>query len=62
MITLEPSGLSLVLVVPGSSFNLATRNHLRLTLLPEAAVMHEVFERLERALGRQAEASRAKVA
>ncbi len=43
-----------VLVVPGSSFNVAYRNHLRLTLLPDAAVMAEVFARIERALARHA--------
>ncbi len=42
-----------VLVVPGSSFNVAYRNHLRLTLLPDAAVMTEVFARIERTLARQ---------
>ncbi len=41
-----------VLLVPGSSFNVAYRNHLRLTLLPEAAVMAEVFARIERTLAR----------
>ena len=51
-----------VLVVPGSSFNTQSRNHLRLTLLPEAAVMEDVFARLERALARHAEAATAKVA
>jgi alanine-synthesizing transaminase len=51
-----------VLVVPGSSFNLASRNHLRLTLLPEASIMKDVFERLERALARHAEAAQVKVA
>lgn len=42
-----------VLVVPGSSFNVAYRNHLRLTLLPDAEVMTEVFARIERTLARQ---------
>jgi alanine-synthesizing transaminase len=39
-----------VLLVPGSSFNVPYRTHFRLTLLPEAEVMDEVFLRLERAL------------
>jgi alanine-synthesizing transaminase len=41
-----------VLIVPGSSFNVAYRNHFRVTLLPEAAQIAEVFERIERALRR----------
>jgi alanine-synthesizing transaminase len=49
-----------VLIVPGSSFNLSARNHFRLTLLPEAPVMREVFERMERALLRRAETAGAK--
>jgi alanine-synthesizing transaminase len=51
-----------VLLVPGSSFNVPYRNHFRITLLPEAAVMREVFVKLERALDRAAERARAKVA
>lgn len=43
-----------VLVVPGSSFNVPWRNHFRVTLLPEAATMREVFRRIDRALWRQA--------
>jgi len=46
-----------VLVVPGSSFNVPYRNHFRVTLLPEAAVMRDVFARIDRALGRRAEAA-----
>lgn len=42
-----------VLVVPGSSFNVAYRNHFRVTLLPEADAMREVFARIERALARR---------
>ncbi len=45
-----------VLVVPGSSFNVPYRHHFRVTLLPEAAVMREVFARIDRALSRRAEA------
>ena len=45
-----------VLVVPGSSFNVPYRNHFRVTLLPEAEVMREVFSRIDRVLARRAEA------
>ena len=45
-----------VLVVPGSSFNVAYRNHFRVTLLPQPAEIREVFARIERALARQLEA------
>jgi alanine-synthesizing transaminase len=44
-----------VLLVAGSSFNVPYRNHFRVTLLPEAPVMREVFARIERALAREAE-------
>jgi alanine-synthesizing transaminase len=44
-----------VLVVPGSSFNVPWRNHFRVTLLPEADVLREVFARIERVLARRAE-------
>jgi alanine-synthesizing transaminase len=43
-----------VLVVPGSSFNVGYRNHFRVTLLPQAEQISEVFQRIERALDRQA--------
>lgn len=43
-----------VLIVPGSSFNTRVRNHFRITLLPEAASMREVFSRIETALARHA--------
>jgi alanine-synthesizing transaminase len=43
-----------VLVVPGSGFNHGTRNHFRITLLPQAAQLSEVFGRIERALERTA--------
>jgi alanine-synthesizing transaminase len=46
-----------VLVVPGSSFNVPYRNHFRVTLLPEPAVMRDVFARIDRALSRRAEAN-----
>jgi alanine-synthesizing transaminase len=39
-----------VLVVPGSSFNVPYRHHFRVTLLPEAEQVGEVFERIERQL------------
>ena len=44
-----------VLIVPGSSFNVPYRNHFRVTLLPEAEVLREVFARIERVLSRRAE-------
>ncbi len=47
-----------VLVVPGSSFNVDYRNHFRITLLPQAAQIAEVFVRIERTLERLAEAAR----
>ncbi len=46
-----------VLLTPGSGFNLAGSRHLRLTLLPEPAMMAEVLARLERALARHVEAA-----
>jgi alanine-synthesizing transaminase len=36
-----------ILIVPGSSFNVRYRNHFRMTLLPEAAVIHKVLARME---------------
>ncbi|MGQ0802093.1 MAG: aminotransferase class I/II-fold pyridoxal phosphate-dependent enzyme, partial [Pseudomarimonas sp.] len=48
-----------VLVVPGSSFNVAYRNHFRVTLLPHADEIREVFARIDRALRRQVERSHA---
>ena len=36
-----------VLVVPGTSFNVNYRDHFRITLLPQAPVLREVFERIE---------------
>lgn len=44
-----------VLVVPGSSFNVPYRHHFRVTLLPEPAVMRDVFARIDRVLARRAE-------
>ncbi len=46
-----------VLVVPGSGFNFAARNHFRITLLPLAAQVRDVFVRIERTLERMAATS-----
>ncbi|TXK64906.1 aminotransferase class I/II-fold pyridoxal phosphate-dependent enzyme [Alkalisalibacterium limincola] len=46
-----------VLVVPGSSFNLARRDHFRITLLPDSETMAEVFQRIGRVLARRAESA-----
>jgi alanine-synthesizing transaminase len=43
-----------VLVVPGTSFNVPSSRHLRLTLLPQPAQLREVFVRIERVLARMA--------
>ncbi|MDO5609236.1 MAG: aminotransferase class I/II-fold pyridoxal phosphate-dependent enzyme [Pseudomonadota bacterium] len=43
-----------VLIVPGSSFNVPYRDHLRVTLLPEADVLRDVFTRIDRVLARRA--------
>lgn len=43
------------LVVPGSSFNLPSSRHFRITLLPEAREIADVFARIERVLERMAE-------
>jgi len=45
-----------VLIVPGSGFNHTTRNHFRITLLPLAKQLREVFARIECALERAAAA------
>ena len=47
-----------VLVVPGSSFNVKYRNHFRVTLLPEARTIREVFRRIDSLLERFAQAAR----
>jgi len=49
-----------VLLVPGSSFNVPYRNHFRVTLLPEAPVLREVFTRIDRVLTRRADAHSAR--
>jgi len=46
-----------VLIVPGSSFNVPYRNHFRVTLLPEAPVLRDVFARIDRVLERRADAA-----
>ena len=46
-----------MLIVPGSSFNVPYRNHFRVTLLPEADVLREVFKRIDRVLSRRADAA-----
>ncbi|MCW5578404.1 MAG: aminotransferase class I/II-fold pyridoxal phosphate-dependent enzyme [Dokdonella sp.] len=51
-----------ILLVPGSSFNIAARNHFRVTLLPEPAVLEDAFARLERQLERCAEQAARRVA
>src|SRR5688572_10516865 len=43
-----------VLVVPGTGFNVPGSRHFRVTLLPDAATIREVFARIERLLDRQA--------
>ena len=39
-----------VLVAPGSSFNVDYRNYFRVTILPQAKVIDDVFERMEQVL------------
>lgn len=51
-----------VLLVPGSSFNVPYRTHFRLTLLPQASQIEEVFIRLERALERASRSAHRHVA
>jgi alanine-synthesizing transaminase len=43
-----------VLVAPGVSFNVPYRNHFRITSLPDAATLREVFGRIEQLLGEYA--------
>ncbi|MEO8802753.1 MAG: aminotransferase class I/II-fold pyridoxal phosphate-dependent enzyme [Rudaea sp.] len=43
-----------ILVVPGSGFNIAARNHFRMTLLPQPEQLHAVFAGIERVLGQHA--------
>jgi alanine-synthesizing transaminase len=44
-----------VLIAPGVSFNVPYRNHFRITNLPDAATLREVFARIEELLGAYAE-------
>jgi len=48
-----------VLIAPGVSFNVPYRNHFRITNLPDAVVLKEVFARIEELLGEYAAAARA---
>jgi alanine-synthesizing transaminase len=48
-----------VLVAPGVSFNVPYRNHFRITNLPDAATLREVFARIEELLASYASAPRA---
>ena len=51
-----------VLIVPGSSFNVPYRTHFRVTLLPQAEVLREVFRRIDRVLDDYASTRRPRVA
>ena len=51
-----------VLVAPGVSFNVPYRNHFRITNLPDAAVIAQVFERIEQLLDSHAEKGRQQAA
>lgn len=46
-----------VLLTPGSGFNVAASRHVRLTLLPEPALIDDVFTRMDRVLARMVDAS-----
>ncbi len=46
--------------VPGSGFNVPDSRHFRVTLLPDAVLIREVFARIERALGRHAAQARSR--
>ena len=48
-----------MLVAPGVSFNVPYRNHFRITNLPDAATLREVFARIEELLASYASAARA---
>lgn len=43
-----------VLIAPGVSFNVPYRNHFRVTTLPDAPLMKQVFERIEKQLAKYA--------
>ncbi len=51
-----------VLIVPGSSFNVAYRDHFRITLLPEAALMERVIDTIDGFVGALAAKARPRVA
>ncbi|MFO1495712.1 MAG: aminotransferase class I/II-fold pyridoxal phosphate-dependent enzyme [Lysobacterales bacterium] len=51
-----------VLIVPGSSFNVPYRNHFRITLLPEAALMERVIDTIDQYVSELAERARPRVA
>ncbi len=51
-----------VLIVPGSSFNVAYRDHFRITLLPEAALMERVIDTIDGFVGELADKARPRVA
>ncbi|MEM8546998.1 MAG: aminotransferase class I/II-fold pyridoxal phosphate-dependent enzyme [Pseudomonadota bacterium] len=51
-----------VLLAPGSSFNTSYRNHFRMTLLPEAEVMADVFGRIDTLLDDMATETRQAIA
>jgi alanine-synthesizing transaminase len=49
-----------VLVAPGVSFNVPYTNHFRITNLPDASTLREVFSRMEELLGHYADSPRRK--
>ena len=51
-----------ILIVPGSSFNVPYRNHFRITLLPEAAVMERVIDSIDAFAGTLAKGAQPRVA
>jgi len=51
-----------VLIVPGSSFNVSYRDHFRITLLPEAALMERVIDTIDGFVGELAQKARPHVA
>lgn len=51
-----------ILIVPGSSFNVSYRNHFRITLLPEAAVMEGVIDSIDAFVGELMSSARPRVA
>src|SRR5262249_28567796 len=57
-LALQPPEQKHVLVAPGVSFNVPYRNHFRVTNLPDAATLREVFARIDELLGTYAAAAR----